>query len=151
MRLAITRSWIRVSKLLITSPSSVSHFIYWSDTFFSRTDLHHLAVYSTSLGTVLPNLFQERPVGAQIQDRILIAPIDVSAPQKIRHDENVVLFPLETLPANLSRAGPFEHGVKRIGGLPASTTSPHPVATIAPYSRGLGIPMPQSLDSRSAM
>src|SRR5215472_224567 len=64
--------------------------------------------------TVLTDFLQQRHVGAQIQHRIGISTIAVVPPQKIWHDKDVVLLPIEALAANLYAARAFEHDVHRL-------------------------------------
>src|SRR4051794_21650500 len=71
----------------------------------------------TGLGAVLADFFEQRPVRAQVQQRIAGASVDVPAPQEVGHDEEVVLLPVEALAGDFGRALAFEHDVEATGGL----------------------------------
>src|SRR5205085_6489579 len=87
----------------------------------SPTELQDPALGGASLCPVLADLFEERPVGAEIKDGVRRAAVDVPAPQKIRDHEKIVGPPLEPPAGQFGRAVALKHNIEGVRGfaLPA--------------------------------
>src|SRR3954471_1194417 len=82
----------------------------------SMHELGDLAVFGAALGVILADVAHQCSVGNGIDDGIALAGVDVPAPDKVGHDENVVARPFEPLAAYLGGAAAFDYNVKGASG-----------------------------------
>ena len=54
-----------------------------------------------ALRAILPDFLEQGLIGHRVEDRVLRSVADVAAPEEIRHDENVVFLPFESLAGDL--------------------------------------------------
>ena len=82
-----------------------------------QNELGHLAVLGAALRVILADIAHQRGVGHRIDHGVGLAGIDVAPPQEIRHHEQIVMAPFETLAADFGGAGAFDADVIGAGGL----------------------------------
>src|SRR5438874_9788514 len=64
-------------------------------------DLGHAAVGILALRAILPERAQQRRIRGRVEHSVVLAGVDMPAPQEVRQRHDVVLLPIEALLADL--------------------------------------------------